>query len=92
MLGENPSKTQMTLPYIIPAIYLAAFIICMLLAYPFGSENSDYFLGLFALTLPWSILAGFFILGGLHLGDDTGIIIIFSILAIINGGLLYLIT
>ena len=77
--------------FLIPAIYWLIVLICSL--YSFGLKNNSYelFLALFILTLPWSILAGFFILGALHLGDEKGIVILFMICASINAILYYLV-
>jgi len=77
--------------FVIPAIYCLIVLIFSLLAVGAKTESAELFLMVFVLTLPWSLLAGFFILGALHLGDDTGIVILFMICASINALLYYFI-
>ena len=50
-----------------------------------------WFFAVLVLTLPWSILTTFFVMGALHLGDDVGVIVLMSGPALLNAGLLYLI-
>lgn len=75
--------------YVISAIYWLIVLICSLLAVGAKNSSAGLFMMLFVLTLPWSIVAGFFILGALHLGDETGIVILFMICASINAFLYY---
>ena len=75
--------------YLIPAIYLLIVLVGNLFLFAFNFDSAGLFLMLFVLTLPCSILAGFFILGALHLGDETGIVILFMICASINALVYY---
>lgn len=75
--------------FLVPIVYLLIFAACVFMFLFF--DNTELFLLLFALTLPLSIPAGFFIMGALHLeGGYTGALEIFSVLAFINALLLYL--
>jgi hypothetical protein len=56
----------------------------------FNPESINWFFAVLGLTLPWSILTFFFVMGGLHLGDDKGVIILISVPAVLNTFLLYL--
>lgn len=76
---------------VIPIIYLLIFIVCMFFASDFKPESTNWFIATLVLTLPWSILTGFLVLGALHLGDDGGAIVAISFTAIINTFLLILI-
>lgn len=85
-------KKYLKWKYFIPTIYLLIIIACILFAFVFDTKNANWFLGLFVLTLPWSIPAGFFIMGGLHLGDDNAVIAVFLLLGAINAFLIHWIT
>jgi RsiW-degrading membrane proteinase PrsW (M82 family) len=75
--------------FIIPIIYLLIFVVCMFLASDFKPESTNWVIATFVLTLPWSILTGFFVMGALHLGDDSGAIVTLSFTAILNASLLF---
>lgn len=82
-------RNRLKKQHLIPAIYLLSVVICILFLFIFDSPY--WLLALFGLTLPLSILTFFFILGAIHLGDNSGIIILILIPAIINAFLIYLI-
>lgn len=69
---------------VFPTIYSMIFLVCMFFASDFKPESTNWFIATLALTLPWSILTGFFVLGALHLGDDGGAIATLSFTALIN--------
>ena len=88
-MADVQLKRYLKAHFLIPLIYWLIVLGCSLLSFGFDNNVSELFLALFFLTLPWSILAGFFILGALHLGDDAGIVILFMICASINALLYY---
>jgi glucan phosphoethanolaminetransferase (alkaline phosphatase superfamily) len=76
--------------YLIPAIYLLIVLVCIFLAPGFDIKDEELFLTLFVLTVPWSIVVGFFILATLHTGDNSIIVkILFMISASVNALLYY---
>jgi hypothetical protein len=85
-------KKYLRKEFIIPIVYLLIFGICTYFASDFTPENINWFFATIFLTLPWSIATTFFVMGGLHLGDDQGVIVVMSIPAIINAYLLFLIS
>ena len=78
------------LAYIVPLAYLVIFGFCLLQASAFAEGGIDWFGACMALTLPWSILTFFFIMGFMRLTDDNGILIGIAFTALLNAGLLYL--
>ena len=60
-------KNLLKKQYIFPLIYFIFVIICILLAFDYkGSLNSDWWLILSALTLPWSLIGFIFIWALIH--------------------------
>ncbi len=56
-----------------------------------GWPSYELLMACFVLTLPWSLIAGVFIFGALHLGDDTAISVLFMICASLNAAVFYFI-
>ena len=77
--------------YLIPVIYLSAVFVCSLILFfdVKGSFGMISTMTLFVLTIPWSLLAGYFIFGALHLGDESPVAVIFFVFGYINACLLY---
>ncbi len=75
----------------IATIYLLITVICFLFEYHPNTESNDYFFALIFLTLPWSIITFFVIMGAIHGGFEyQAAILFFSITAILNAVLIYL--
>lgn len=71
--------------YIFPLIYLILVIICILLAFDYrGSLNSNWWLILSALTLPWSLIGFIFIWALIHGAGLEFFTIIYLFFASIN--------
>jgi len=80
--------------YIVPLVYLSVVGFCLYQASGFTfleHGGFDWFAASMFLTLPWSVLMFFFIMGAMHLGDDNGVLIAVAFTAFLNAGLLYLI-
>ena len=77
--------------YIIPLGYLLIVGFCMWQATLHPIESFDWFGVSMVLTLPWSIITFFLIMGAIHILGDGGIAGIQAVSAAINAGLLYLI-
>lgn len=84
-------KGLVKIELVAPLIYWLVFAVCMYLASDFKPESLGWLLAALGLTLPWSFLTFFFVMGTLHLGDDKGAIILISITAVLNAFLIYLI-
>ena len=77
--------------YLIPGIYLSLIFVCSLILFfdPKSTVGAVLTLALFILTVPGSLLAGFFILGVFLFGDESANAVIFFVLGYINACLLY---
>lgn len=82
-------KKYLKAHFLVPIIYWLIVLLCNLMFFGFDKSPRELFLALFFITLPWSIIGGFFILGALHLGDEKSIIIIFMMCATLNALLYY---
>jgi len=78
--------------YIFPLVYLILVVVCILMAFDYkGSLNSDWWLALCALTLPWSLVSIIF-MWALYHGAGLGFFtVMYLAFAIINAFLIYLI-
>ncbi len=78
------------LELIVPLIYLVLVSFCLFQASAFTEGGFDWFGACMALTLPWSILTFFFIMGAMHLSDDNGVLAGIAFTALLNAGLPFL--
>jgi hypothetical protein len=78
------------LQYLVPLAYLIVFGLCLFRASAFAEGGFDWFGACMALTLPWSILTFFFIMGAMRLTDDNGVLMGIAFTALLNAGLLFL--
>ena len=78
--------------YIIPLVYLMLVVFCILMAFDYkGSLNSDWWLALCALTLPWSLVSVIFMWALFH-GAGLGFFsVMYLVFATINAFFIYLI-
>ena len=78
--------------YIFPLVYLILVIICILLAFDYeGSLNSDWWLALCAITLPWSMVSIIFMWALIHGAGLEIFTVMYLTFALINAFLIYLI-
>lgn len=86
----NLLKSKLLL--ILPALYLLAVIVCILLAFDFtGRINSEWTLVLIALTLPWSIVSVVFMWALFHGAGLEFFTVMYLVFAGLNVLVFYLI-
>ena len=77
---------------IVPALYMLAVIVCILLAFDFtGRVHSEWTLVVIGLTLPWSIISVFFMWALVHGAGLELFTVMYLAFAGINAFILYLI-
>lgn len=78
--------------YIFPLVYLTLVVACILMAFDYrGSLNSNWWLALFGLTLPWSIVSIIFMWALIHGAGLEFFTAMYLAFAFINAFLIYLI-
>ena len=85
---ENIFKTQ----YILPLIYFMLVVFCITQAFDYeGRLNSNWWLVLSGLTIPWSFIGFIFMWALIHGAGLEFFTIMYIFFALINGCLIYLI-
>lgn len=78
--------------YLIPAFYLVLVIIIISMAFDYkGSLNSEWWLILFGLTLPWSLVSIIFMWALVHGAGLEFFTVMYLFFAMVNAFLIYLI-
>ncbi len=73
--------------YIIPLVYFLAVAVCLFVLIPFDPQDFPWLIGVVVLTLPWSLITTFIVMG--YFGLDYVGISIFGFTGIINAYLIY---
>lgn len=77
-------------PLIIPAIYMLAVVVSILLSFDYSGRVSDWIFLLMGLTLPWSIVTVFFMWSLFHGAGLEFFTVMFLLFGGINTFILYL--
>lgn len=84
---KNFQKTE----YIVPTIYLLGIFFCLFFAVTMTTENSDWFFILMILTLPWSFITFFLVIGAIHNGgSNQAVVILVTLTSFMNASLFYI--
>lgn len=85
-------KNLLKKQYIFPLAYVILVIICILLAFDYeGALDSDWWLALCAITLPWSLVSIIFMWALFHGAALEFFTVMYLLFAAINAFLIYLI-